>query len=249
MKNSNTRQALRVKPDWKANILVVVLLPCLVSLGNWQMGRAEQKRELKAQYELRQQQPALNLEQLLDEADLRYRRVRLIGQFDNTKNLFLDNRIRQGVFGYEVISLFKLDNHDSWVPVNRGWIKGDVSRRSLPVIPAISGDLELAGQVYTPVGEAFSLGAEHSSGWPRVIQNLDTNALAEELGIDIVAFSVRLDADMPAALQAKWSVVNIQPEKHTAYAFQWFAMAVALLIIALLANTNLWALITHKAND
>ena len=41
-----------------------------------------------------------------------------------------------------------------------------------------------------------------------------------------------------AALTIDWPVINVTPEKHTAYAVQWFAMALVLLLLYLWRSTN-----------
>ena len=41
--------------------------------------------------------------------------------------------------------------------------------------------------------------------------------------------------------EADWPAVNIQPERHEAYAAQWFLMAVALVAVFLFGGTNVLA--------
>ena len=50
------------------------------------------------------------------------------------------------------------------------------------------------------------------------------------LGRPLFPYSVRLDAGQPGALRVDWEPINTQPEKHTGYAVQWFAMAIALVL-------------------
>ena len=44
-------------------------------------------------------------------------------------------------------------------------------------------------------------------------------------------YVVRLTPDSAGALLADWPLINTRPEKHTAYAVQWFLMALALLLL------------------
>ena len=48
-------RAFQLQLDWKSLLLTAVMLPILVSLGFWQLDRADQKRELLRQFEVRQQ--------------------------------------------------------------------------------------------------------------------------------------------------------------------------------------------------
>jgi surfeit locus 1 family protein len=246
MTDHNAKQHLRFRPDWKTTVLAALLMPCLLMMGFWQLTRAQEKRELKAVFEQRKVQAPVAITELQEGQDLRYQRVRLNGEFVNDRNLFLDNKIHRGQFGYDVVSLFKLSGVDTFILVNRGWVPGDRSRRTLPTIETQSGVLEISGEIYVPAGKMLSLGSDNASDWPRVVQSLDINALTEETGLNLFPYSVRMNANMTNAFLPNWVVVNVQPEKHIAYAFQWFAMATTLVIIALLANTNLWSLIKQR---
>lgn len=256
---------LRFTPDWRASVLALLLLPLLLSLGFWQLQRAEEKRLLQALFEQRQLAGPINIGALAPDSDMRYQPVRLSGEFINDKALLLDNKIYKGRVGYEIIMPFRVTpvaglegRHGealadgttaALVMVNRGWVAGDYSRRSLPSIPAVSGKVSLLGEIYVPQGEMMVLGEDRASGWPRVVQTVDIEALSPEYGTRLFPYTVRLRAASPAVLQPNWVVVNVQPEKHTAYAVQWFVMAVTLLIIGFLANTNAWALFQQRKED
>ena len=62
---------------------------------------------------------------------------------------------------------------------------------------------------------------------------------SELFGRPFYAYQLRLDRDSPGALQTGWPTVAVQPEKHTAYAVQWFTMAAVLVIMAISAMSNL----------
>lgn len=222
--------------------MAILLFPLLVSLGFWQLERAQEKRDLQQLVAGRQLAAAVPIAQLWDERDLHYQRVKLRGEFVNDKSVYLDNRIYQKRFGYEIVSPFKLHDSERLVWVNRGWIEGDKSRRTLPEPDAVTGIVALEAEVYIPKGALMRLGDEMITSWPKVLQSIDIASLGEEFNEDIFPYIVRLKAGSPGLLQANWMVVNIQPEKHTGYAFQWFAMSFTLIVIGLLANTNAWML-------
>lgn len=242
----NDTQRLQFNFDWRASLLVVILLPVVVSLGFWQIERADEKRRLQSLFDDRQKLGAVAIETLADDADLRFQPVSLTGQFLNDKTAFLDNRVYQRRFGYEIITPFQLAGSEQIVLVNRGWLEGDSSRRSLPHVETIKGEVALSADIYVPQGEMMVLAEDANSGWPGVIQSIDIDEIQGLLGRPIFPYSVRLRAGNPGSYKAYWKIVNMQPEKHTGYAVQWFAMAIMLLFIALLANTNCWAWIKQK---
>ena len=52
----------------------------------------------------------------------------------------------------------------------------------------------------------------------------------------------------PGALAVDWQVVNVSPEKHGAYAVQWFTMAAVLLMFYVLRSSNMWQLLRAPEN-
>lgn len=238
----------RLTPDWKATLLALALFPCLVSLGYWQLDRADEKRQLKSVFDERQASGYIDFKQLNSQSDLRYQPVILTGRYLKEKNFLLDNKIFHGRFGYEILTPFKLDTTGQLVLINRGWLAGDPARRTLPVIQKLDsiGPITIRGEVYVPPGKMLVLSHSQEQGWPRLIQSIDTELIEKQLGKDIFPYTVRLDEGSTGLYQRNWVLVNVQPEKHTAYAVQWFAMAITLLLICLLANTNSWALIKQN---
>ncbi|MEM0955587.1 MAG: SURF1 family protein [Pseudomonadota bacterium] len=248
---STPEQLLRLRWDieWRSAVFVALLVPVFISLGLWQLSRADEKRAIAAQYEARRQLAPVPLSALpLQPADLAHRRVTLRGAFISERTFLLDNRIRDGRYGVEVVTPFDTGQHV--VLVNLGWMEGDQFRRSLPAPPPLAPVNEITGSVYVQPGESYTLGAIDSDNrWPRLVQALDVEAMGELLGQPVWPYSVRVDLESPVALVAEWALVNMRPEKHGAYALQWFAMAFTLLVIGLWRNTTLPALWRQRRSD
>ena len=68
---------------------------------------------------------------------------------------------------------------------------------------------------------------------------IDVEDMNAQLQKDLLPRYVRLDEGSPGAFVTGWQAVNMTPEKHIGYAFQWFAMAFALVIWFVFANSNL----------
>lgn len=249
---------LRVDIEWRTGLLVAVLLPLLLALGFWQLEREREKREIARRFAARQAAAPVPLAPALatrgDHA-LAYLPVRLSGRYLPARYLLLDNRMREGRFGYEVVSLFALGGGAGYALVNRGWVPADPARRTLPAVPAPAGPVTLRGHLYVPPDPPYLLGEQsfRLDDWPRVLQALEparlTAALAEHLDAPVFPWSVRVDAAAPGAFAVDWQVINVRPEKHRAYAVQWFAMAAVLALFFLLRSSNLAALLRPSRRE
>jgi cytochrome oxidase assembly protein ShyY1 len=242
MKQSARQQiSLRWDTDWRTSVFTGLLLPLLIGLGFWQLQRAAEKEQIDRLWTQRQtQSPRALPSAQTASSELAYLRVELRGEFLPERQLLLDNRMRQGRYGLEVLTPLRLAGSNTLVLVNRGWVAGDPSRREMPRVATPAGVQRLEGTIYVSPGTPFALGAETDTGpWPRQLLTLDMPAISAMLGESLYPYSVRLDPASAAALDAHWSIVNNSPEKHRAYALQWFSMAVVLFCLYLLRSSNL----------
>lgn len=216
------------RPGWLPSVLVLLLLPGLIALGFWQLARAEEKRELLATHQARQQAAPIKLSELERQADPAYVRVQLQGYFDARHSLLLDNRTRDGQAGVELLQPFYDQNSGLWLLLNRGWLAWP-DRRIAPSFATPDTPLRLTAWVYVPLGEPLQLQTpQPAAGWPRLISEVKPDALWQQLGRGGLSYEVRLEPG-PASLQSDWPVVAMSPDKHLGYAVQWFALAAALL--------------------
>lgn len=224
--------------DWKLTLLVLLLLPVLLRLGFWQLSREGEKRELQALYEQRLAGAPVPIGNLDPQADLQYQPVTLQGSFDNERYFLLDNRVHRGRVGFEAIVPF-VTGSGQLVFINRGWLPSTGDREHLPAVEAVAGELQLEGTVHVPLGEALVLGeSKPGASWPKLVQQADSTAALTALWnadtrLQVFPWTVRLAATSPAVLERNWTVVNTGPEKHRGYAVQWFAMALALVLLYL----------------
>lgn len=248
--------SLSFHPEWRTTLFTLVLVPLMTWLGFWQLQRAEEKAVMAASWEQRQSQSPVPLEQLWNRpaAKLAYLPVSVSGVFEADRYFLLDNRIYEGRVGYEVLGIMRLDDGGRRVLVNRGWIAGDPARLAAPDVPGVAGRVELLGHIYVPPGVPYTL-AEQDLGdsWPKVLQSVEMKKILPTLGVpedgQVFPYSVRIAAGQPGALTVDWQVVNVSPQKHQAYAAQWFTMAAVLLLFYLFRSSNLWQWITRSGSD
>ncbi len=219
--------------------IFICLLALLLRLGFWQLSRAEEKREFLLNQQERMQKEELPIAKLLaDNKDLRYRRVILEGRYDVKHQFLLDNQFHNGKVGYFILTPFILATDGQVVLINRGWVLMNKDRSQLPDIQFMppAEKLLIVGVInYFPqVGLVLEGADEPGKGWPSVVQLIDTQKITNKLNQSILDFQVQLSAEQPYGYVREWQVNSrIPPEKHVAYAFQWFALAFTLTLLTL----------------
>lgn len=214
---------------WWLIICAFLLLPALVALGCWQLQRAAQKEQmLKAWNDDRA--VLHSLEQLTVDSPV-FVVAQLTGRLLPHRWLLLDNRTRDGMAGYEVIAF--MPSGSALLPVNLGWTAASPDRRLLPTID-LPAQARLEGRLHRL--EAGLLLAEDiwDSGWPKRVQALDSGRLQQVLGQEIWPWVLDVTAPVVEGLRTDRHQAGMLPERHLAYAFQWFTMA------AVLAGLLLW---------
>jgi cytochrome oxidase assembly protein ShyY1 len=218
------------RPGVALTLFVAVFLPLFITLGFWQLNRAEQKTQLDAQLDARSRVvPLTGQTQPVD-----YQRYRLTGELDPDAPWLLDNRTRDGQVGYEV--WVPLDSGDSWYLVSIGWVAGSADRRQLPELDIVTGRRTWLGQ-WRPLSDSIVLAETPlTDEWPQVVQAIAPEAMAEKMQREPPAGLLQLDAGQPGVGPVIWTPAVMSADMHTGYAIQWFAMAVALAGMYLFAG-------------
>jgi len=246
----------RFAPALWAVMLYVFVLSCMLWLGMWQLERAALKVSMQtaAEAAMQAEPPPLPSVDNIAVAASQYQRARLTGTYDPERQFLWDNRTHKGRAGYEVISLLRLES-GALALVNRGWIAPGANRQQLPDVAlptsALGVNVTIEGYLSQP-SKGFASGdaITGEKQWPRLLQFFDYEAISLAVGEPIVPAIVQaqaLDTDSstqlvltsrPEWLEANWQPAATGPAKHYSYAFQWFAMALALTGIFLVVNTR-----------
>ena len=229
----------RFQWQWNGKLLLccLLVLPLTLAAGFWQLRRAEEKRELLAVFAARAQQAPVTLTAVDPDADNRYLRVSVSGKPDGQHQFLLDNRMRNGRAGYEVLTPVQLGD-GTWVLVNRGWLPRGPNRTALPELAPLPEQVSWIGYLHSGASRAPVLGPEEPiSGWPQVVQQPDIELLERRLGRDLFPYRVRLERS--PGFDTSWITTNLPPAQHQGYAVQWFGLSLALMVLGLFSNSNL----------
>lgn len=227
----------RIK-SWTLAILALVGIILFTTLGFWQLHRANYKRALIALYTERTERTPFHVSDLSRPFDWRYFRLDVEGEFDNDHTILLDNKTFHGQVGYEVYTPFRINNSDINILVDRGFVPANTDRNQLPEIRSLLGTINLIGMLNMPP-QYVALGAMTDSStisWPLRVEFISTEALSKLLHYPLFQYVLIMDAHDPNAYPVEWKITNMIPEKHQAYAVQWFALALLLLLLFVALN-------------
>lgn len=215
----------------------VVVGAIFIKLGLWQLDRAAEKAAMLAASErARAVAPLTHLDTVDVDKDL-YRQFELSGQFVSEKQFLLDNRIHNGIAGYDVLTPFLIADTDDHILINRGWIAVGNDRSQLPdvALDRANSQAQSVAVLLSRPSKGFASGPAFEAtdnSWPRRIQFVDYDAISVAARIELASPAVFvLQPEQRWNLQYRFVAVANGPEKHYGYAFQWFAMLVALLIL------------------
>ncbi|MFC3909227.1 SURF1 family protein [Legionella dresdenensis] len=216
--------------SWQKLLLALLAMGILSGLGQWQLKRAEQKKQMlvAAAQASADKDRAWRSHMALPK---QYQSIRVQGVYLDTL-ILLDNQHYQHQFGYDVITPLLLDN-DKIILVDRGWVPGSRTRAELPVVDTPVQKVTVKGYAYFPSDKNWVLGQviEEKSENTFVVEQMDTLLMSKFLHKSVYPFIIRLNKDEANGYIRDWPIVAMPPERHYAYAMQWFAMALVVLVI------------------
>jgi surfeit locus 1 family protein len=208
----------------------LVFIALFLSLGKWQLNRAAEKEALLEVFKTDEGFVEPTDWTVLADFD----RIKVFGQFLEDRQVLIDNIPRDGRLGYYVVTPFAPATTDELLLVNRGWLPK-------PADPDEEADLSIDGEFRTILGfaghlprvairpgEAF---VEHRD-WPRVALYPSNEEVATELGKQVLPSVLLLHPGAEDGFVRRWEPDISGPITHYSYAFQWFALAVAVAGIA-----------------
>lgn len=212
----------------------------MLSLGFWQLDRAEFKDTLQQKIiERKNLSPVAIAELPASSESRRYLPVKFIGEFDDQHSFLLDNITFNGHVGYHVFTPVKV-NDAKTILVNRGFVSQGKTRDQLPEVDVPGGKIEISGLLDFSPSRTLLLAenVQETSRWPVVLQYVDLIEIGELSGYELYDMVLWLNPDQVGSFEYDLPVLNLNAAKNNGYAFQWFAMSLALFIIYIVVNTK-----------
>lgn len=211
-------------------LIALVVFVILMKLGFWQLQRAEQKAEFLQQLEQNNQIKATEISaDLFAEQAPSGGRFKLSGRVATDKLFYWDNRIVNGQVGYQVLA--PVNTNTGWVLLDFGWIKGTPQRGELPFveIPKLIED-ELVALWLPKKNALIKETLAIDSPWPKLVQEVNVSLMSEHFEQSLLP-KVAIKLEQQTKFITNYKPVVLPPEKHLAYAIQWFGLAIAVLVV------------------
>ena len=198
------------RPRAWAYALAVAGCAAGIALGNWQFGRAEQKR-----------------------AAARVELVTVQGEFDPKYGVLLDNKIHRSMPGYHLVQPLRLADR-KYVLVNRGWAPAGRTRDQLPEFRTPAGRVELSGARLPRFPQSYEPTPGTSEG--KVWQNVTLERDAAWSGLALEPYVIEQHSNLDDGLVRDWPRAGSGVEMHESYALQWYSLAVLSVVLFFVLN-------------
>jgi len=221
--------------NFKSKILIfaIIFVPITISLGLWQIERANEKKVIISNYDklLVSTPIALQKEQPLEN----WQPIETVGAYQDLV-VYEDNAINSGKAGFKVYHLFQ-NGDGTFIFVHRGFIERNLIKNNLPRIDTPVGKKNIKGTTLFKQNNTFVKNIEESD--IRIIQEFNTSVLIERFPIlkdrYLHPFLFNLDVRDADKFQPIEKPVNMTATKHIGYAIQWFGLCAALIILTIYA--------------
>jgi len=203
----------RFRPPWWGAALAAAGCAAGILLGNWQTDRAAQKRAAAAAVV----------------------RVQLRGEFDAAHTVYLDNKLRRGQAGYEIVQALRLADGRR-VLVNRGWIAAGASRDQLPEVRTPAAAVAVQGVRLAHFAQAFAPPGAAPQG--RVWQNVTVQTFSAWSGLGLEPWVLEQHSALDDGLVRDWPQAGAGVEMHESYALQWYTLAALCVLLFVVLNVK-----------
>ena len=221
--------------NFKSKILIfaIIFVPITISLGIWQIERANEKKLIIANYDklLVSAPIALQKNQMLNN----WQPIETTGTYQDTV-VYEDNAINNGKAGFKVYHLFRNDD-GTFIFIHRGFIERNLIKNNLPEVEIPTEKKSIYGTTLFKQNNTFVKNIEESDS--RIIQEFNASLLIDKYPMlkdkYLHPFLFNLDIRDVNKYQPIEKPVNMTASKHIGYAIQWFGLCAALIILTIYA--------------
>ena len=213
--------------------LILATLALLISLGFWQLDRADEKRAIEDRIASANSGDVEIVASTEFLKEKEYYHVRLQGSYIDDKQFIYDNQIVDQISGYYVLTPLVLKGDSKAVLINRGFIPWSGRRDKLADIDIGEKLTEVKVQISKPVKRMELEASELTGDFPVLIQALDLDEMSTIASLDFASVIGLLSPESDNGFVRQWEPYTGSIERHIGYAIQWFLMALVLTFIGI----------------
>jgi len=213
--------------------LILATLALLISLGFWQLDRADEKRAIEDQIASANSGDVEIVASTEFLKEKEYYHVRLQGSYIDDKQFIYDNQIVDQISGYYVLTPLVLKDDSKAILINRGFIPWNGRRDKLADIDIAEELTEVKVQISKPVKRMELEASELTGDFPVLIQALDLDEMSTIAALDFASVIGLLSPESDNGFVRQWEPYTGSIERHIGYAIQWFLMALVLAFIGI----------------
>ncbi len=212
---------------------IIALFFILLSLGFWQLDRAQQKKHIEQLVYKAQQQEAIVFNNNINLVNKNYHLLKLTGRYNNNIQFIYDNQIHNKQAGYNVLTAFNLVNSSKTILINRGFIPWGNDRNKLASINVKDNLMAIIVKINIPkIRPELKDTLTNPIKYPLIIQSLNLDKLAKISKLNLYSVIGLLEKNQQHGFIRQWQPFYSSVDKHIGYAVQWFLMAIVLVIIS-----------------
>jgi len=229
-----------------AALLLAVLGTLFVSLGNWQLNRADERRQIAQSIEQGRQSAPIRLGPNVDTSHLKpWQAADVTGTWDPQWSVLLDNRNLDGKPGYWLATPLRLDQTRA-ILVLRGWVARPIGQfNPFPAIEQSLDPVSISGEIAMRVPRLYEIADKQTLVFDSAVtsasnatsstmnlnqlpqlQNVSVDQLSNATGIQFLpVVLLQTNPTDGQDLVRQWPTPSIDADTNIGYAMQWFSFA------------------------
>lgn len=217
---------------WWVTLIVLVLMAVLARLGVWQLDRLQQRRAANTLIAESLAAPPFDLNNTAVPQDIAEWDNRLIsarGTYDYDQEILLKVQNWGYRAGVNLITPLVLDDGQTAVLVNRGWIPDSESAPEARSVFELPGEVEVTG--YVALSQELSREPAATPEGPQSeVYRVDIAAIEPQMPYTLLPFYIVQNPEndneqLPYRLERQ---IDLSEGSHLAYAVQWFIFSIGL---------------------
>jgi surfeit locus 1 family protein len=213
-----------------SSILVILGVFVLIRLGFWQLDRLDQRREFNDHYltQISAKPIDLNLQPIpIGLEEMEYREIFVSGYYDFDNEIYLQNQAYQNEPGYRVVTPLRIDNSESVVYIERGWISFTDYENMEEINKKYDQKRSIHGIIRNPESnDKIIESGTISDNQQNLYLYVDINSLQTKIDYDLLPIYIQQNGeDVDGKPIPQIAEIEISEGPHFGYAIQWFFFA------------------------